>query len=609
MPPARLPSNERERLAALAALDILDTPAEEVFDSFVRVACELMDTPIAAVSLIAADRQWFKAIHGLPGVTGTPRDVSFCAHAILDPGSVLAVPDATLDPRFADNALVTGELGIRFYAGAPLLDANGLPLGALCVIDRSPRQPSPEALSRLRDVATGVSAALRLHDTLRRLGREAQRDPLTGLGNRRAFETRLSAPNAGTGATLLLMDLDGFKSINDTFGHPAGDATLQEVARRLALTARRSDCAFRLGGDEFAVFVPEALDDRAVLALAARVHATLADTFTIEGQAVPLRTSIGGAVLTRDSFKSAAGLVPLADTALYEAKRSGRSMTRVHEMWTGQGAGSASLTHGGRLDLEARLRRALVPPGQEPFSLVFQPVVDLESGEVSSLEALVRWSPDPGGPVPPDQFVPLAERSGLAPHLDRWVLQTACATATTWPKPWSVSVNISAVTFGLSDVVAMVRDVLQTTGLRADRLTIEMTETALALDADRARTQVEALRGLGVGVALDDFGAGHASLLALRRYPFTKLKIDRGLVAGLDRDPVGARSVGFIAELGRMLGVVVVAEGVERAEEVREIMACGVTRAQGYFYARGAAAENVAATVRAAEAAALRVCV
>jgi EAL domain-containing protein (putative c-di-GMP-specific phosphodiesterase class I) len=203
--------------------------------------------------------------------------------------------------------------------------------------------------------------------------------------------------------------------------------------------------------------------------------------------------------------------------------------------------------------------------------------------------------------VPPGEFVPLAERTGLAPRLDRWVLRAACGAAVAWPRPWAVSVNISAITFGHAAVAEMVRDALAETGLPPGRLVVEMTETALAADAARAGREVEALRALGVEVALDDLGAGHASLLALRRYPFTKVKVDRGLVSGLDADPVGARTVGFIGELGALLGIAVVAEGVERAAELREVKARGVALAQGFFLARPAAAGGVAEAACAAE--------
>jgi diguanylate cyclase (GGDEF)-like protein len=626
MPPAPLPADEPGRLAALAALELLDTPAEEVFDSFVRVACDLMGAPIGAVSLVAEDRVWFKALQGLPGVTEAPRDVAFCAYTILAPGEVLMVPDLAADPRFADNALVTGEAGLRFYAGAPVTDAAGQPLGALCVIDRAARQPPPEAIARLKDLGTGVSAALRLHASLKSLDALAHRDALTGLGNRRAFEARLAGPAGATGATLLLLDLDDFKGTNDRFGHPAGDAVLREASRRLVASLPPAAEAFRLGGDEFAAMLPEALGDRAALDLAARLHAAFAAPFAIDGVAVALRTSIGAAA--QPGPAPAAALVPQADAALYEAKRAGRGCTRVHQRSpedaprpAGGAArrpalgpsslGPSSLVPsssapslGSPLGLEAWLRQALVPGGREPFTLAFQPVVDLRTGRVSSLEALVRWSPQPGLAISPGEFVPLAERTGLVPHLDRWVLNEACRVAASWPGPWRVSVNVSASTFGLEDVGRMVREALDASGLAPDRLVVEMTETAAAGDEAQARRATEAIRAQGARLALDDFGGGHASLTAIRRHPFSTIKVDRALTAGLDRDPVAARMMAFVAELGVMLDMDVVAEGVERDAELRAVRDCGATGAQGYLLARPGPVEGLAGAVAAAEAAA-----
>ncbi|MBV9656288.1 MAG: EAL domain-containing protein [Acetobacteraceae bacterium] len=586
MPPAPLPPNETERLAALNALGLLDTPTEEVFDSLVRLASTVLDAPIAAVSLVDKERQWFKSVIGLPeGVRETPRDCSFCSHAILAPHETLSVPDATLDGRFSDNPLVTGDPGVRFYAGVPLVDPEGFALGALCVVDVTPRTPTPRQMAKLRDIATGVSAALRLHRALRDLDNQAHRDPLTGLGNRRGFDRQLAIPAQSTQA-LLLLDMDSFKVINDTFGHPAGDAALREVAQRLLTAVRESDQAFRLGGDEFALLLPELGDHDGVRAVADRLHAVLGQPFVLDGLVMDLGVSIGAAILPADTADLRT-LVPRADAALYRAKRAGRGLTRIAgESGDGSDSDLSTSASASRHSLKTRLKQALVPPGAEPFDLVFQPIVSLSNPGLPTNEALIRWSPELGDSVPPGQFVPMAEHSGLAPHLDRWVLRTACAMATKWSKPWGVSVNISAITLGSVDLASMVHDILDQTGLDAGRLTVELTETALADDPARAGRQAEALRSLGVGIALDDFGAGHSSLVALRNYPFTKLKIDRALISGIDRDPVRCHSVRFAAELGRMLDLTVAAEGVERPEELRVLRECGVGECQGYLLAR-----------------------
>ena len=592
--------NEAARLAALAALDILDTMTEDVYDSFVRVACDLLGAPIGAVSFVDETRVWFKAIQGLPGATSVPREIGFCAHTIADPSRVLCVPDLLQDARFNDNPLVRGDGGMRFYAGAPLLDPDGRALGALCVIDHEPRQPSPEMLSRLQDLATGVSAALRLRGTLMTLEAEANRDPLTKLGNRRAFARRLETTGVASGRTLMLLDLDGFKSINDVFGHPGGDAALLAIAERLKTAVRQDDSVFRLGGDEFAVLLPVTLEQDVAAALAARIHAALADPFDIDGDDVALRTSIGVALCPAGA--EAAGIVSLADSALYEAKRAGRGRTRFAE-WGAAMPEAAPVPGPGlpRLDLETRLRRALIPAGAEPFTLAFQPVTDVRRGMVTGLEALIRWNPTGHAPRSPAEFVPLAERSGLATHIDRWVLRQACITAVSWARPWRVGVNISAVTFEVADLVTIVRDVLALTGLAPERLVLEMTETVLAANEDRVHSVILSLLGLGVRIGLDDFGGGHGSLRTLRRYPFSCIKIDRGLVAGLDTDPVSAKTVKFIAELGAMVGSDVIAEGVERPEELTTLDQLGVYLTQGYLLSQPVAAGGVMAAVRRAE--------
>ncbi|WP_052402584.1 EAL domain-containing protein [Muricoccus aerilatus] len=619
MPSAPLPSDEAQRLVALRSLDLLDTPASEVFNSFVRVASRLFAVPLAAISLVDADRQWFKATVGLP-MSETSRDASFSAHVILQPDEVLWVPDARLDPRFCDNPNVLGASRIRFYAGVSLIGEDGHAVGTLSIADQTPRLLNDDEIASLRDLATGVSAAIRLHGMMRRLELDARSDPLTSLGNRREFETSLK-PFGSESVALFLLDLDGFKGINDVFGHPGGDLALQEVGRRLQAVIRSGDCAFRLGGDEFALICPGMASAEARFSLAERIHAAMADTFMIDGQTVPLRTSIGIAVLP-DHAGSPQELVHLADVALYDAKRAGRGTTRQAG---GLPAGSGEApsrepglpVHGsgsgiGLISLAERLRRALVPGGSEPFTLVFQPVVALSTQRTSSLEALVRWDLGPDGAIPASEFVTLTERLGLIAHLDRWVLAAACKAAAGWPEPWLVSVNVSALSFGLVDVVAMVEDALATSGLPAARLVIEITETAFGGDVSRAREAVEGIRALGARISLDDFGAGHGSLSTLRQLPFTGMKIDRSLVADIGTDSTAAHMVRLIADFGCALDVRVVAEGVETVEQLCAVAECGVSLVQGYLLAKPTVAGDVVTAVRDAErivAAALAGCI
>lgn len=311
-----LPADEAERLQALQSLHVLDSEREERFDRFTRLARRLFNVPIALVSLVDADRQWFKSAQGLDGVSETPRDISFCGHAILRP-QAMVVPDALLDERFVDNPLVVGPPHIRFYAGRPLRSPSGHPVGTLCLLDTRPRELNDEDLALLGDLADMVEheLAILLLATL---------DELTGLTNRRGFEAlarhslgmcrRLQRP-----AVLLFFDLDGFKRINDQHGHAEGDRALQVFARLLRSTFRESDVVARLGGDEFAVLLTNATPqdcDRALqrLSLALYEHNATA--------AYPLRHSVGRADFDPARHPDAAALLAEADRLMYLQKQS-----------------------------------------------------------------------------------------------------------------------------------------------------------------------------------------------------------------------------------------------------------------------------------------------
>jgi diguanylate cyclase (GGDEF)-like protein len=311
------PADEPERVAQLRALSLLDTEAEERFDRVTRLAQRLFGVPIALVSLVDDDRQWFKSKQGLD-VTETPRDVSFCGHAILD-DDVLHVADATLDPRFADNPLVTEEPSIRFYAGCPISGPGGAKLGTLCIIDREPRRLTDEDALSLRDLATMVEreiAALHLAGT----------DELTQLSNRRGFELLVPkvlsvCRRTGIGATLLYFDLARFKAINDEHGHAAGDGALQEFARILERTFRASDVIARLGGDEFAVLLSGSTDpDEACTRLRDALGERNRDRDGA-GSRFALEASIGVVSFDPGDDATLAELLARADAAMYADKR------------------------------------------------------------------------------------------------------------------------------------------------------------------------------------------------------------------------------------------------------------------------------------------------
>nr|MCU0986304.1 diguanylate cyclase [Acetobacteraceae bacterium] len=382
MPAAPLPADEPQRLAALRELALLDTPAEERFDAFTRLARAVADTPIALFSMVDEDRQWFKAKEGL-GACQTPRDQAFCAHAILTPQHVLVVEDATKDPRFADNPLVTGPPGIRFYAGAAVRAPSGHPVGTLCVIDTRPREMPGDLAQRLADLARGVSEMLTLHTALRHLHGLVTHDSLTGLLNRRGFDQALATLDDATrGASVLLLDLDGFKAINDLLGHAMGDAALRAVAARLVETVRGTGDIARLGGDEFAVLTRPGAR---VGALARRILAVLSSPLVLEGQTLRVGTSIGIARFPADGG-SAEALLRAADAALYAAKAAGKGGIAL-----ASGASHDHVASLGRQGITTMLRAALDAPDRAPFTLAWQPIVDAGSGMARSFEALIRW--------------------------------------------------------------------------------------------------------------------------------------------------------------------------------------------------------------------------
>lgn len=335
MPAAPLPADEMARLAVLRKYDVLDTPAEQAFDDAVKLASAICGTPIALVSLIDESRQWFKARVGLD-VAETPRDEAFCAYAILEPQQVMVVPDATQDPRFSDNPLVTGAPDIRFYAGAPLLSPTGHAMGTLCVIDSQPRAMADDKRDALAAIARTVASQLELrrvshelsiaNDHLRTL---SFIDPLTGVANRRALDARLveemaRAARHDAPLSMLMFDIDYFKSYNDEFGHVLGDDVLLCFAELLRMDIRQTDLVARFGGEEFVVLLPETTEEGARI-LAERYRARVEST-NFPGKKIT--TSIGLAVW-QPRFERPEQFIDAADQALYAAKRGGRNRVEV----------------------------------------------------------------------------------------------------------------------------------------------------------------------------------------------------------------------------------------------------------------------------------------
>ena len=705
------PDTENARLDALRRYQILDTGAEERFDAITRVAVASFRAPIALVSLVTDDRQWFKSCVGLT-FDGTPREHAFCARTI-ETDAVLVVRDASRDRRFRDNPLVTGEPFIRFYAGAPLITPDGHRLGSLCIIDRKPRRSfsaqderslktlaglvvdqmglrrgelsraavvgfteatelamlsvTPDSIIRFANRAAaelfgyareellggsldlimpphlhGAHAAMltrvaaegasklagrtvevvarrkdrtevpvelslslwrdergfglgaivrditerRARDT--RLLRLAHHDELTGLCNRHRFEALLTdLYECRADASVLLLGLDGFKGVNDGFGHAVGDALLQALAIRLPGALPSGATLARFGGDAFAVLLPGVGDPLAIERVGSAMLSALAAPFTIDDQIIRLDACVGFA-LTPGHGADAEELMASADLALHQAKQEGGGRVRMYTPEMRR----AARAHRETLDA---LRRAL---RQGELVLHYQPQVCLRSGRLVGAEALIRWQHPQHGLVLPGAFLPAIETSALALSVGAWVLDEACRQMAAWRAAGlsigRVGVNLFSAQFQTGDLAEQVLGALARHGLAPGDLELEVTERVTLQDDERVLGVLRELHARGVRIAFDDFGTGYASLSTLKRFPLTVLKIDRAFVRDLLTDADDAAITRAIVVMSNELGLETVAEGIETAEHEVALRVLGCRVGQGFRYGRAMPAADLA---------------
>ena len=420
------------------------------------------------------------------------------------------------------------------------------------------------------------------------IARLAMFDALTGLANRQRMRLTLDQALAQTArsyrsVTLLLLDLDRFKAVNDTLGHQVGDLLLQQVAERLERVVGETGIVGRLGGDEFEVILPGEAGEEPIIALARGIIAELSRPYYIGGSSVTIGCSIGVAVAPRDGDNSET-LIRNADLALYAAKGDGRGVHRFY--------GEAMLADAqSRKQLEDDLREAL---STGSFHLVYQPVVATDDERISGYEALVRWNHPHRGAISPAEFIPVAEECGLIAALGEWVLRTACDEAVGWPASVRVAVNVSPIQFGNAAFPSVVASALAHAGLAPGRLELEITEGVFLDETVESDKQFKALKALGVRLALDDFGTGYSSLGYLRSAPFDKIKIDQSFVRGSAAP--GNRNAAIIAAivtLARTMGMETTAEGVEVQDEIELVRSLGCSHIQGYVYGKGVRADEV----------------
>jgi diguanylate cyclase (GGDEF)-like protein len=434
----------------------------------------------------------------------------------------------------------------------------------------------------------------RRQDLEAELQHQAFYDTLTGLPNRALFLDRLGHALARTrrvdeGLAVLFLDLDDFKLVNDSLGHAAGDELLRGVAQRLSTSLRPGDTAARFGGDEFTVLLEQVADATEAAAIAERLRVAIAVPLSVAGRSLVAGVSVGlaGSFVGEDAA-TASALLQAADLALYQAKAAGKGQLVVFD-------DSMQRRATARLELVHALRQAVA---HEDFVVYYQPQIDTASGQLVGVEALVRWQHPERGLVEPVDFIGLAEETGLILPLGLWVLRMACRQAQSWRaqndgRPLLLSVNLSPMQVRQPDLVAEVAAILAETGLPADALCLEITESVLLEDAEATTRTLQALRALGVHLAIDDFGTGYASLSYLQRFPVETVKIDRSFIAALGESAGGMAIVEAVTALAHQLGLAVVAEGIETAAQSALVEQVGCDQSQGFYVAHPLPAEEL----------------
>lgn len=471
--------------------------------------------------------------------------------------------------------------GIQAALGYPILTSAGVLMGAILAFRDAPSEPLHSEMESLEVVSRLTSISVEQNELNEQLNYQANHDALTQLPNRAHFETELEKrlevlEKTGKQVGLILLDLDGFKQINDTLGHAAGDDLLRQVASRLSKGFASLGMVGRMSGDEFMLRIDHFLDTTELETLAETMLETIRKPFPIQDTEVFITASIGLSLFPNDAT-ARESLIRNADTAMYQVKRFGRNAIQRF-------TNSLNTQYTERHELEIKLRGALE---RQEFEVYYQPQFDLTNSLVAC-EALLRWKSG-DNMVSPQTFIPIAVDMGLITSIDSWVLKQVCVQARKWQhagyKPIQFSVNVTALQFLRPDFVKSVKTALESTGLDAKYLDLELTESVFMTDFDVTINRMNELRALGISLSIDDFGTGYSSLSYLQHLPINTLKIDRSFVQALDSKKANPTLVQVIVTMARQLGLNVVAEGVETLEQVRSLSMLSCDRLQGFYFA------------------------
>ncbi len=563
-----LGAGRQARILATAAE--LEGSKRSLDDTRIFLDSIIENIPVAVVVKDARTRQYMLVNRAFEAMLGVPRSellgrTVFDVHALDDARSIDDADDESIQSNdgvtYKELELDMPLRGARLQATRRLVIKDGQG-EAKCLI------------AVIEDVTERKKAE-------QRIAFLAHHDALTGLANRVALVQKIDEAAArqrrrNEPFTVLLLDLDRFKQVNDTLGHPAGDTLLIEVATRLKLLLRETDVLARLGGDEFAIIQSGETEQRdAARGLAERIIGALAKPFAIDGADINIGTSIGIA-LAPEHGAGSDSLLKMADLALYRAKSAGRNGYCFFALEMSEIASA-------RQEIEADLRRAIQ---QDEFDLYYQPIIEAKTRRICSVEALVRWRHPSKGLISPDLFIPLAEETGLITQIGDWVLRRACSEAVKWPSDVKVAVNLSLVQFRKTNLPDVVARVLVDSGLRPERLELEITESALIESAAECLPALRQFKALGITIVLDDFGTGYSSLSQLAMFPFDRIKIDKSFTQNMTKRSECAAIISATLTLAQSLDIQTTAEGVETVDQYRLLRLAGVTSLQGYLFQR-----------------------